>query len=65
MSKNRAYKVTCEIKTDYNANELMEVMSKLFDIPGLQYEDCECFECKRISITNIENRRKIKKWKAL
>lgn len=65
MATNKLFKVTCEIRTDYNMNELMEVISKLLDIPGLQYEDTDCFECKRISILDIGNKRKTKKWKAI
>ena len=45
------YLVTYEIKTDYDQKELEEVIDKLFDIPSLQYEDCEEFEYKKKLIT--------------
>jgi hypothetical protein len=34
--------------------EIIEVIDKVFEIPASQYEDCECFEYKKLLITKIE-----------
>lgn len=47
------YIVTYEIKTDYDIEEVEEVIEKVFSIPGLQYEDCEKFEYKKICIKRV------------
>jgi len=53
MATNNTYFVTYEIKTDYDIKELEEVIDKVFDIPGLQYEDCKCFEYQKKLITKV------------
>jgi len=53
MAKNNTYFVTYEIKTNYDIDELEEVIDKVFDIPASQYEDCECFEYQKKLITGI------------
>jgi len=45
------YLVTYEIITNYDQKELAEVIDKLFDIPSLEYEDCEEFKYNKKLIT--------------
>ena len=50
MSKYTTFEVSCRIKTNYSIKELEEVLEKIFYIPGLQYDDCECFVMDRLNI---------------
>jgi len=44
------YLVKYEIETNYDRDELKEVIEKLFDIPALQYEDCDEFNYEYVYI---------------
>jgi len=54
--KTKVYIVTFKIKTDYNIKELEEVLEKIFEIPGMQYDDCGCFEYRKVLITKGGNK---------
>lgn len=63
MAKTNTYFVTYKIKTDYDIEELEEVINKLFDIPKNYYpeeipinirKDCECFEYQKKLIIKVE-----------
>ena len=54
MGKIQSYIVTYKIKTNYDMEEIIGVIDKVFEIPASQYEDCECFEYKKLLITKIE-----------
>ena len=47
------------IDTNYNYEELKQVLDKLFEIPSLQYTDCDQFEYKvlrwGIEVVNKQN----------
>jgi len=47
MNEDKTYYIIYQIKTDYYINELEEVLSKLFNIPKYQYDDCNCFEYQK------------------
>jgi len=54
MGKIQSYIVSYKIKTNYDMEGLEEVIDKVFEIPGFQYEDCTCFEYKKLLITKIK-----------
>lgn len=47
--------IVLDIDTNYNYEELKQVLDKVFEIPRLQYHDCNQFEYKVLRWDSIKN----------